>query len=733
MNNYTERIEQYLDNALSAEERLEFENELRTNEFLKKEFEVQKNIMAGLQRAGIKHEFSKAIRQHILLKGIATISGIVIVVAALATLVYFIMSKPGPVATEKMSIPGQLEHLGTDKFEIGTGQDTIIETKGGIVLAIPAGAFKTDAGTVQLQVQEALTPIDIMKAGLSTTSNGELLKTAGMFNIQGFENGKELELAKSIQASVPADSIDRSMMLFDGKIDKDGNINWVNPVKIQNDLKTYDITKLDFYPAPYLPTAKAIGLDVGNKRFTDSLYYSFSGYRRDNIVSMDTTKAMSIQFMEITKNVYSADQMDLIRVVYNDRIRIFRNIGLYQKFLDSVEKSNMPVIALINKKEKRGMDLPAYEIDPSRIKAIWDKKFNNTILATKEFEERLKFIHTTCMPELLELYVKNLGKPMYFIDSLCMVNTGEGVRAQFRIFYERRDGGVKVSNRLQEKLGKYFADKYEVYRKASEKTWEKYEKELMELAQQAQDKRNAYNSAETIRSSKLFDEEYCLNIVDAYRQIGEKKECPLSTPPPARNYYHVEVVNTGWKNLDQYVFEATGKRESLQYETEDGRKAVITYSGVSVMVENSRSYDRVLVYLLPKSLGSFQRMRAEGNVFREKLNSLLQYDLVVLAYKGSQAYTVMKQGVGPGELSVSLTSITESALKDILNRYAGSKGKDMQAEAAYQAFEQKESLRYLKLVAEEQKRQQIALSIFPCMPSDATQVAPANVDPAPSK
>jgi hypothetical protein len=52
------------------------------------------------------------------------------------------------------------------------------------------------------------------------------------------------------------------------------------------------------------------------------------------------------------------------------------------------------------------------EIDPSRIRAIWDTKFNNTILATKEFEERLHFLHGLCTAEYFHAYLEGMNKPV---------------------------------------------------------------------------------------------------------------------------------------------------------------------------------------------------------------------------------------------------------------------------------------------------------------------------------
>jgi hypothetical protein len=174
----------------------------------------------------------------------------------------------------------------------------------------------------------------------------------------------------------------------------------------------------------------------------------------------------------------------------------------------------------------------------------------------------------------------------------------------------------------------------------------------------------------------VLNEEYCLNVIDAYRQIGEKKECPMRTPPPSKNYYNVAVSTTGWKNLDQYVMDATIRRESLDYVTEDGRKASITYTGITVNIVGIEEYDRVLAYLIPDSLSSFQRMGRSGNSFTEKLNSLLNYDLIVLAYKGTHAYSLKKTSVKAATHTLSLNAIDEKELENMLKAYGKSSRND---------------------------------------------------------
>jgi hypothetical protein len=55
-------------------------------------------------------------------------------------------------------------------------------------------------------------------------------------------------------------------------------------------------------------------------------------------------------------------------------------------------------------------------IPPSKVLAIWNKKFNNTNLATQDFEDRMKAIHETCNEKVFDVYAKNLSEPLWKLD-----------------------------------------------------------------------------------------------------------------------------------------------------------------------------------------------------------------------------------------------------------------------------------------------------------------------------
>ena len=676
MNNNSQLIDSYLQHEMSAGERAAFEQQLATDKELLQEFAIQQQIIKAAETAGLKNEFAKAIKKRLFNKRLLQ-AGIVIAILATAFTFYAIKNNLFTRHHTKENIKA------AEQFVINNAADTIIETKDGVVFAIPAHAFNASSNNIQLEVRTALSAYDIMQNGLSTMSNDAMLQTAGMFYINGYENGQPVSLAKDINVSVPAREINPGMQLFDAVEDTDGHINWVNPTPVEKRLRTYDITSLDFYPPDYITTVKALQKDYQNKKYTDSLYYSFSGYPHSIISEMPAKDPVAVKIDEEVKNDTGRYVRDTTGKILHDNID---------------ERYAAP-----------------YEIDPARIKSIWNKKFNHTIIATKEFEERLRFMHSLCTAEYLDVYLRNLAKPLHESDQFCADQSGGEVKTKFLEFAARKDGAVIIADGMQEKLSNYFQRKYMAYRKASEQTWAKYEAELTRLNSIADAKTREEEIKNLTRKSENFLEEFCINLTDAYRQIGINRSCNDTIIPPTTNYYNITITTTGWKNLDMFVFDATTNRQSMTYTDPFSRKiSKLTYSEINMIIENQTQYDKVLVYLIPDSLSSFQLVSKNENSFIESLNSLFHYDVLVLAYKGTQAFFCRQPDVQPKEYVFTLSPLSDEVLRKMLKNYSHNKKRELRSEFEYQLFTQSETFRQIQLQKNLEFRVQVAASIFSC-------------------
>lgn len=695
MENNQQLIDRYLQQEMSAGEKEAFEARLAADPELAGEFSVQQKLVQAITREGIRQEFAKAIRKQVLMRhlirwGLAA----VVVVAGVLT---FLAIKNNWFAGERNKTEA-VTSITPERFEINTAADTIIETRDGAVFAIPAGAFKTESQTVQLEIRTALDAASIIRNGLSTVSNGDLLQTAGMFYINGYENGTALPLQKQIAVSVPARQVNPAMQLFDGVEDSNGQVNWVNPKPVEKKLRTVDITTLDFYPPDYLPVLKALQKDYRNKKYTDSLYYSFSGYGRREVfpavvpgnetIPVDSTAAKAEEYFPADTNKLPAKKDTAVKSPYWDQVEVVST--------DSV-RSFYP------------------EIDPARIKAIWNKRFNNTLLATREFEERLQYIHGLCNPIYLDAYLHGLNRPMYETDEkLANLSSGE-VRQKFLEFAARRDGMVQVAEGMQEKLNQYVEQKIKAYREAAAKTRAAYQAELDKLEQIADEKGRQQAMAEFVSANTRFTEEFCINLTEAYRQVGIKRSCKDTPVAPGGPSYNFTISTTGWNNLDIYVIEATKDRQSMTYtDPATGKIAKLTYAGISIRIEEEQQFDTVLVYLVPDSLSTFQRVKRSGGEYKEQLNSLFRYDVLALAYRGGETFFYQQQAVPPGNYTFRLNAISEPALQQRLNIYQGGKNKVLQQEAAYQIFVRQELMRQVQLQKDLEFRQQVLAAIFKC-------------------
>jgi len=792
MNNNTEKIGRYLQNEMSSEERIDFERQLAYDKELQQELVVQRQIITAINTVGLKSTFGKAVRTKFISRMLIRWGIVALVVGGL--IFYAANTNMFSRFTHSNEIINAVP--GTENFVIDNAKDTIIETEEGVVFGIPANAFGADNKKVRLEIKTAISPEKIMLQGLSTTSNGELLQTAGMFYINGYVNEKKVSLVKKIDVSVPAKNIDPKMQLFNGVQDSMGRINWIDPKPIEKRLRTYDVTNLDFYPPYYIPVLKALGKDHTNKKYTDSLYYSFSGYQYDysgslggrvfyskcascHIMGKDftgpnlqgvverwggNTDAIKTWILNYNKAIkagypralevlsFSPSQMQIFEgsMGYTDLEALVKWLNEWKptvKPTDSIivheQKEDQPGQGEIVVKDTTGKKLSDvidsdkygyHEIDPSRIRAIWNKEFNNTIIATKEFEERLQYMHTVCNP-LLIIYLQNLDKPMYEIDQLIGNNSGFSYEVQHKFldFAARKDGGVMIKEGMQEKLSTYFEKKFKAYREASAKTMARHKQELDRLAAIADNKRREQETQDFLRKDKNFQEEFCANLTDAYRQIGVRRTCNdtiIPLPPPAK-FYNIQIDTVGWKNLDMYVYEATKARESMTYlDPATGNTATVTYKEVGISIENQQEYDRVLVYLLPNGLSSFQRIDESGNIFKEKLNMLFKYDAIAIGFKGDQAYFYKQINLQPGQYTFRLSAITNKELKQQLKTASKEKSGEMLNEYEYQVFEQQEIRREVQLKKESDFIEVVKRAIWACGDAGFPELDPALKKPA---
>ncbi len=650
-----QQIEDYLSDRLSAEEKAAFESRLANDAQLQQEVRLQQEVMQAVARTSLKQQIQQAGKQFIRRRQFTRwgLGGLAVVVVG-AVILYFVMNTGHHATAYDGELLPQYNELGTkewadaDKnipaqvFTIQAGRDTVIETRGGIVLAIPANGFLDEnsqpvTGPLSLVVKEALDAVTVTQAGLSTSSGNQLLETGGMFFIDA-RKGKQLvkiNPAAGIHAEIPADTIKPGMQLYSGKRLPDGRIDWVNPMPLEKDLLPVDILSLDFYPPRYLDSLKAWGYNNRDKAFTDSLYYAMAAFLPGRPPAPSTIS---------TSEEYNGGSDSLSVNADNSPKDTVKSDVQATYFADHVADC---------------------VINPAKIKAIWSNAFQNTLLATREFQERITWIHRSFSNEVLDLYVHNLDKPLWYIDSLAALKTAPWLSEKFQAFAARKEGKVRQASPQVQILRDYYESKTKAYMEAVSKTnaaWWNQQAALDSIADQRkqQHQRDSLN-----RVNNNFRQELTMNLKEAARQLGYDS---LRLPPA--HQYAVQVVNTGWYNIDRAVVEATLTRTTLNAtDPFTGKKAVIQYLPVSFQIDQSAQFDRLYVYLLPDSLTSFMRVEGADGRYEEKLNELMKYDVLIIGYKENQAYWFQQTAIQPkAYTAIPLSPISSSDLEIRLNR-----------------------------------------------------------------
>lgn len=129
-------------------------------------------------------------------------------------------------------------------FSISTGNDTVLTCAEGTMIKVKANSFvseKTDkaiTGLVKISVTEFYKISDILLSNLSTTSNGQLLETAGMVNITATANNENLKLKKGqlIEIQFPTKRKENDMQLFSGTWGNEMHINWMTQITAQQEI-----------------------------------------------------------------------------------------------------------------------------------------------------------------------------------------------------------------------------------------------------------------------------------------------------------------------------------------------------------------------------------------------------------------------------------------------------------------------------------------------------------------
>src|SRR6218665_464199 len=149
-------------------------------------------------------------------------------------------------------------------------------------------------------------------------------------------------------------------------------------------------------------------------------------------------------------------------------------------------------------------------IPPSKVLAIWNTKFDKTILATQDFEKRMKAIHNTCDERVFDIYVSGINESLWKLDEK-VVKLGY---PEFQKFADERVGKLNLSNEHQQNLKAFYDHAIKTIRSKGKNA-------ALAAIKKDNDWDNALNKERTqeiyrkgVRESQNLNDEYALNLAN---------------------------------------------------------------------------------------------------------------------------------------------------------------------------------------------------------------------------
>lgn len=731
----TKRIDRYLSGEMSADEKVKFEQEIEDNDALREELETQNNIQNAAGRVGIKKTVkSVGKRYHRINLSKWILGGAAIVAIALAS-IYFATKEDKnehpSEQTERMETSLELEQdelIGELPREVfaWNGKDTVYTSENGVLISVPDEALllngKPYKGNAIIEWQEAMDGATIMKSGLSTMADSNLLETQGMFSFRiQTEDGEFLEVDPDvgIYAQVPVDEVKPGMQLYEGVYNKDSIINWVDPKPLEKLPVPVDMSQLDFYPAGYEDTLDKLKLSQ-RKEYRDSLYLAceFEEGSSEDIEYIDSeessfpNRAITIRERDL---IYGDNRPIDNLMTWQEAIKI-KQAGNPENdpFIESINLSNnqMSDSVYIGGSEMMESSKECTYISPSKVLAFWKDKFNNTILATHEFERRMRTIHETCDESLLDLYVNNVDQPLFFVDSLAM-RRGYG---QFERFYAERVGKIDLESPHLKELKKFYERGIKALREDLKSKREKQRVEERKWDQKVSDSRSNEQLRSSNRKASAFDEEASLNHEHVRKQLGFTQNIKLTS--------NVVIVN-----IDREVYAATRARKTTNVSF-NGKTSTIKYNDFKLNVAEHDKYERLYVYLLPDKLNSYQRIGHKEGKVDYPLNDRISYNVFVLGINEKGYYYHEIRETNKGDFgTIQLKSIGEDAFDTRIKELNNSRNANpmkLDDELEWLRLEKKN---YKVQRLRQEKRlflERIRKVVFPCYDSNSADLAESN-------
>lgn len=379
-------------------------------------------------------------------------------------------------------------------------------------------------------------------------------------------------------------------------------------------------------------------------------------------------------------------------------------------------------------------------IPPSKVLAFWKKEFNNTILATRDFERRMQSIHGTCSEEVLDLYTDNLNKPLHEIDAMA-AKLGHD---EFNAFAEERVGGVQLDNPHINNMRRFYASAAAQLKKEAkqdrnfvrrqEAKWDaelgtvrrKENRDHTKRQQNAAAQEQRFNresiarqfASNTVSVTIYRNAPANLYNLDRYAPFRRPVATPSTRPQEVRN--EQKPAMQAERKSDgsvQYTREVRKSVSATEYSV-TVQQATIRYNDLTLEVGDPKQYGRLMLYLFPRELNSFVRVDPAGGKFSQRLNDEMTYDIAVVGIAEDGYFIYERSGLNKGALgTVELAAVSETEFNsriEALNRNRGVKPQPVSLELNW-LMKEKKNYAVQRLRQENAEfRNRLLPKVFPC-------------------
>lgn len=697
------RIDRYISGEMSNEEAESFEQEIEGNDALKEEVDFYDKIREGISRQVIKldikkaqYRFVKARKKAVRLRRLIYGGGslLLMVVAVLVT------TLPGEESEEKFihqifdkedteveedSFKQYLPE--SEFFEVPPDKDTTITSSDGLKVHIPKGAFIRPNGkrvkdpiNIELAADQGMD--DLVLGNLGVDNSADPLESAQVLYFNATENGQALAINDALPPyiEVPTDSVKPGMQVYNGKRSKTGEMDWYAPRLPDNFLKPVAFKYLDFLPKGFEKKVQA-GLPYKNHSTTsrellDSLFYSLA-------TGAEFGPGLGSSKFRLGKSPNASEQMLISEADArnNEAARRLLAEAEPDAQFEPMDSTEAPAVTFDNILTS---STGPCGVAPQLIQTIRQDKFERSLLATREFEERLPAIYKTCDEKVLNLYVEHTEKNLWELDAMAADYLGKKEQASvFRNFSRQKLTNVPNSHIYSALIAKDFEKDLKAFEKEHSKKRKTYEKALQKSTKKAEKKIE--------------------QLAKEYYKVTTKR---VKTRMKA---YGFKVKTMGWKNIARVIegpsYTPPPLKVSIAQNVKfDHQHAYFSVPGLNVIGQLNR-------------VNANQFMMNEHRIMNLPRHNADEIQLIGIGYIGKDIYlkVITHPADQSGEISLTLEKTEEGKARQILKSLSGkSKAHSLITALDYQKEFYKDQQRRKKLRKEAALIVALNRLAFPC-------------------